>query len=256
MIHTIMLKFLFPIVVLTLVFGIIVWQSKDPMSGAPPYGVTDRDEIPQEQYRFEWLKNWKRPEGPARVGIQVGHYKHQEAPEELKKLRSNSGASAGSVNEVDINYKIAALVRDILVSQGIQVDLLPTTVPPNYLADVFISIHADGSDDETKSGYKFASPWRDFTGDAELLLQSIEPEYASATGIPKDPVITRNMRGYYAFSWWRFEHAIHPMTTAIIAELGFVSNFSDRRFLTNNPDIAAAALATGIVNYLDDKKLL
>lgn len=224
-----------------------------PISGAAPYGEAESD-VPLFD-TFSWIKNWRRPDGPARVGIQVGHWKNQEAPEEQKNLRKNGGSASGGITEVEVNQKIATEVKELLEEKGIVVDLLPTTIPPGYWADVFISIHADGSEYSATTGYKFASPWRDFTRKAKDLVSMLEEVYEEKTGLVKDPNISRNMRGYYAFSWWRYEHAIHPMTTAVIAEIGFITNPSDRKLLLQT-QIPAQAIANGILNFLNSEGLL
>src|SRR5256885_12053320 len=69
------------------------------------------------------------PTGPRRVGIQVGHWKTDEAPAELDRLVVQTGASWEGINEVDVNLDIAQRVAVILNTKGIAVDLLPTTVP-------------------------------------------------------------------------------------------------------------------------------
>ena len=88
------------------------------------------------------------------------------------------------------------------------------------------------------------------------MVTALENAYEDATGYEKDSNITRNMRGYYAFSWWRYEHAIHPMTTAAIIETGFLTNKLDQKMLVNSPEIAAEGIAQGILNYLGRKGLL
>jgi hypothetical protein len=201
-------------------------------------------------------RDWKRPEGPARVGIQIGHWKAQDAPDELETLRTHTGSSGGGKTELQVNTQIAQLVADQLRKNGAEVELLPTTIEPKYWADVFIAIHADGSTDKTVSGYKFAGPWRDFTGKSDELVSILETEYANQTKLIQDPNITRNMRGYYAFSWWRYEHSIHPMTTAVIAETGFLTNKSDQKLLIKHPEIPAKAIADGILEYLKKEELL
>jgi N-acetylmuramoyl-L-alanine amidase len=158
--------------------------------------------------------------------------------------------------EWEVNLAIAEETKKILEQRGIIVEILAATVPPEYWADVFVAIHADGSLDRSKSGYKVASPWRDFSGKAETLVKAIEDSYSSATGFKKDPNITRNMRGYYAFAWWRYEHSIHPMTTASILETGFLTNASDRKIIVNQPQISAKGLAEGIINFLQAEELL
>ncbi|GIW59261.1 MAG: hypothetical protein KatS3mg087_0327 [Patescibacteria group bacterium] len=221
-------------------------------TGAPPYAE------PQEAAPEKVLLPlpWVRPDGPPKVGLQVGHWKNNELPAELSKLIGNTGASGGGKWEWEVNLKIAEQTKMELEELGVVVELIPATVPPKYWADVFIAIHADGSENKSKSGYKFAAPWRDFTGKAEKLVQNLESEYEKATGLTKDPNVTRNMRGYYAFAWWRYEHAIHPMTTATIAETGFLTNISDQDLLIKRSEVSVAGLANGIEKFLRETELL
>lgn len=246
-------------VVVFLIAGILVTQSffesTKPVSGAPPYDSSDSDNVSffEEQ---ELLNDWKRPEGPAKVALQVGHWKTDEAPDELHRLRGNTGASGGGKTEWEVNYEIAELTKQILETKGITVELLPTTVSQQYWSDVFVAIHADGNPDPTKTGYKTAIPRRDRTGNADDLMASIEDAYGKTTGMVKDPNVTRNMRGYYAFSWWRYDHAVHPMTTSLILETGFLSSPGDREIIVDQPELSAIGLADGIIEYLTAKELI
>lgn len=230
------------------------FETKKTITGAPPDGELE-EESPLLG-RLSWLENWQRPEGPPKVALQVGHWKNDELPEELEKLKVSGGSSGGGKSEWEVNLPIVEETAKILEQKGIEVDILPATVPPLYWADVFIAIHADGSTDTSKSGFKIAAPWRDYTGKAPDLVDYLESSYQEATSLPKDQNITRNMRGYYAFSWWRYEHAIHPMTTAVIIETGFLTNPSDRSLLINKPEIPAHGIAEGIHSYLINEGLL
>jgi N-acetylmuramoyl-L-alanine amidase len=58
------------------------------------------------------------------------------------------------------------------------------------------------------------------------------------------------MRGYYAFSRWRFKHAVHPMTPAIILETGYLSTPSDAYIISRTPEVPARALADALIKYL------
>jgi N-acetylmuramoyl-L-alanine amidase len=225
-----------------------------PISGAPPYAI--EPELNESNDVWSLFETWKRPEGPARVGLQVGHWKNEEVPEELQRLLGNTGATGGGKAEWEVNYAIAQETARLLESQGISVDILPTTVPKEYWADVFLAIHADGNLDSSLSGYKFAHSWRDYTGNATKLIKHLDDAYAIRVDLPKDPAISRNMRGYYAFAWWKFDHAVHPMTTAAIAETGFLTNKKDQSILIETPEIPAQALAEGITNYLRSQSLL
>jgi N-acetylmuramoyl-L-alanine amidase len=230
-------------------------RSQDKISGAPPYELTD-DSSSVDIDDYGAFLNWERPEVPAKVALQVGHWKTDEAPEEQKKLRGNTGASGGGKAEWEVNMAIANETAEILKEKRIEVEILPTTIPPDYWADVFVAIHADGNEDPDKSGFKAARPRRDMTGDADKLLEMVERNYEEETKLIKDPNVTRNMRGYYAFGWWRYEHAIHPMTAAIILETGFLSSPSDRDLIVDQPEISAKGLADGIIEYLGSEELI
>lgn len=226
-----------------------------PISGAPPYGISE-SEIPPLTPWQQLRRDWQRPSGPPKVALQIGHLDNHLVPEELNNLRGNTGAEAGGYTEVEVNQAIAEKVAQLLEPYGVEVELIPTVVPVDYWADAFIAIHADGNLDPNISGFKIAAPWRDLTGRAHLLVETLEQTYQQATGMNIDPNITRNMRGYYAFSWWRFDHAIHPMTPAVIVETGFLTNRQDREMITRNNDIPAQALADGILEYLLKSNLL
>lgn len=246
---------------LLVLIGLFVWlglpfiQSRLMITGAPPYdpgggNISDNDD-------FSWLDGWVRPDGPTKVALQVGHWKNDELPEELERLRGNTGATGGGKSEWEVNYEIAIRTQKLLEEEGIVVDLLPTAIPKRYFSDVFVSIHADGHVDTTKTGFKAAAPRRDFTGKAKRFVERIKQEYSKSTGLQWDEeTITRNMTGYYAFSWWRYEHSVHPMTVSAILETGFLTSWSDQQILIGTPDIPAEGLANAIIAFLQSENLL
>jgi hypothetical protein len=189
--------------------------------------------------------------GPPRVGLQVGHWKSNELPEELERLRTSAGAYAAGVWEWELNYDIARRAEALLLAEGVLVDVLPATVPPGYLADAFVSIHADGSPGSAR-GYKAATPWRTSRA-SQALLDAIDAEYGAATGLPRDGSITRNMRGYYAFSYRRHQHAIARTTPAVILEMGFLTSAADREVMLGQPDRVARGLVEGVLRYLRER---
>jgi hypothetical protein len=192
-----------------------------------------------------------RPAGtPPRVGLQVGHLRSNELPEELARLRTSTGARWGNVTEAELNEQIALLVKPLLEAQGVVVDVLPATVPPSYDADAFVAIHADGSTGSGARGWKLANPWRASKASRQLLA-AIAGTYGQATGLPEDVGgVTVNMRGYYAFNYRRHEHAIARTTPAIIVEMGFMTNAADRNVLFNQQGRVAQGIADGILAYL------
>jgi N-acetylmuramoyl-L-alanine amidase len=184
------------------------------------------------------------------VGIQAGHWKIEELPEELWRLRSSSGARFGVYREVDANLEIARRVAEYLRTGGVQVDLLPATVPTGYQADAFVSIHADGAYRSGVRGWKMSTPWRSSEA-SRKLLDAVAHSYPLFTGLPEDRYgTTYNMRGYYAFSPHRFRHTITRTTPAIIIETGFVTVAQDREVLFGAPDSVARGIAAGVMRYL------
>jgi N-acetylmuramoyl-L-alanine amidase len=192
----------------------------------------------------------RRP-GPPRVGLQVGHLQAGELPDELEQLRDATGARGGGKEEWEVNLDIVRRVAARLEAHGIVVDILPATIPPEYAADVFVAIHADGEPAGSASGFK-AAHGRGRSPRDPRLVQLLYEEYGRATGLPEDPQITRNMRGYYAFSYRRFQHTVSPLTPAAILEIGFLTSAQDRRILLSQPDRAAEGIAGAILRFLEE----
>jgi N-acetylmuramoyl-L-alanine amidase len=192
------------------------------------------------------------PTGPRRVGIQAGHWKTDETPDELRRLIPQTGAEWEGITEVEINLDVARRVAVILNGKGIAVDILPTTIPPGYVADAFVALHGDSDGVGQWSGFKMAhgsrrGPYED------ALLDAIRASYANATGLGYDGEhITRNMRGYFAFNWSRFQHSVAAHTPAVILEMGYVSHDDDRALMLDKPELLADAIASGISKFLDE----
>ncbi len=238
-------------VVVTLVSWRVTLHGQTPSYSEQESGPLDVEAFSLEPLFVDPYANWVRPDGPRRVGIQVGHWQASEAPDEQEQLRMNTGASAAGTTEWESNLVVAKKLKTLLEADGIVVDVLPVTIPPDYLADAFISLHSDGNLDTSVSGFKISPPWRDRSGNAELLSSLLVETYGEATKLAIDPNITQNMRGYYAFNWRKYEHSIHPMTPAAIVETGFLTNAGDRRVIVAKPDLVAEALAEGIRTFLD-----
>ena len=229
----------------------------DPWSAAaPPGGVIVQTPGPTAgpnatgSIRIPIPKNV--PTGPRRVAIQAGHWKSDEAPDELRRLIPQTGAAWEGVTEVEINLDIAQRVSVILNSKGVAVDVLPVTIPVGYVADAFVALHADSDGVGENSGFKMAhgarrGPYED------ALLNDIKDSYGAATGLDYDPIhITNSMKGYFAFNWSRFQHAVAAHTPAVILEMGYVSSDDDRALMTDRADVVATSIADGIVKFLND----
>ena len=57
------------------------------------------------------------------------------------------------------------------------------------------------------------------------------------------------MRNYYAFNFRRYEHALHPMTIAVIIETGFLTGSRDRQVIVNDPERAARGIVEAVVAF-------
>src|SRR5690606_28953636 len=110
--------------------------------------------------------------------------------------------------------------------------------------------HADGNTNTSLSGFRAAAPRRDQTGRAAEFVKLLEASYGEATGLRHYPTVTRRTTGYYAFNYRRYEHALHPMTTGVILETGFLTSPSDRRIIVDGQDRAARGIASAISAYL------
>lgn len=185
-----------------------------------------------------------------RVGLQVGHWRSHELPDELQSLRGSTGAVADGVREVDVNYHVANRAAAYLREAGVAVDLLPATVPPAYRADAFVAIHADGSPNARATGWKIAAHWREWEA-STALIEAFRAEYGPASGLRWDgDRITSNMRGYYAFSSRRFDHTVSMYTPAVILEMGYLTNPHDRRRMTQHADQLARGIANSVLRFL------
>jgi N-acetylmuramoyl-L-alanine amidase len=198
------------------------------------------------------LRPRERPPGPPRVGVQIGHWKRWDMPDELAEIRERGGGTRWNGNEEwEVCLAIGEALKAKLETEGIIVDLLPATVPPSYAADAFLSLHADGNDNQAANGYKIAGPWRDPSGKSWLLVEELDRSYGAASGLRKDTNVTHAMRGYYAFNWRRHTHAIHPLTPAALVEFGFLTSPKDREILMGRPDVAAEAIVQGLLRFLE-----
>jgi N-acetylmuramoyl-L-alanine amidase len=191
------------------------------------------------------------PPGPKRVGLQVGHWLIEQAPSELRWLQG--GAVGGGKQEWEVNLDIARRTHVLLEAAGVEVDILPATVPVRYRAHAFVSIHADGDPAGRGQGFKVARPAISaIPADDDRLVAAMNERYATATGLPRDDGnITIRMRYYYAFNSRRYCHAVAPGVPQLIVETGFLTSASDRALLLGAPDRAARGIAEGILAFLN-----
>ena len=175
-----------------------------------------------------------------RIGIVAGHSGH------------DSGAVCkDGLTEASLNMTIATLVRQDLLKDGFQVDLLQEFDPllENYQALALISIHNDSCDyiDDEATGYKVsAAQGTKYPEKTHRLGACLIDRYAAATGLKFDANrITNDMSQYHAFT------EINPTTPAVIIETGYMN--LDRQMLTDHPDIIASGITNGILCYTNNE---
>lgn len=184
--------------------------------------------------------------GPRWVTLQAGHWRNDLLPDEQKHLSGHTGASAGGVDEVDVNVAVARLTAKRLQERGYSVEILDATVPVSYTTDLFIALHADGNARPSWRGFKAVAPWVSVPA-SDAFVGFLYEEYGKATGLPSDAFTSDAMADYYAFSPVRYRHALAPGVPSALLEMGFVTNPDDRKVLSTRQD----SLAWGIANAVD-----
>lgn len=188
------------------------------------------------------------PQPQLRIGIVAGHN------------GNDSGAVCTDENgqvtltEADVNMEIATMVRDSLIAQGFQVDLLNEfdTRLNGYRAVALVSIHNDSCvyvNDEA-TGFKVAASMdtRDVNR-AQRLTACLTDRYKNATGLTFHAgSITGDMREYHAFS------EIDPNTITAIIETGFLN--LDREILTEKTDRVAEGVTQGILCFINNENVM
>jgi N-acetylmuramoyl-L-alanine amidase len=185
------------------------------------------------------------PKANPRIGIVAGH------------SGNDSGAvcsdALGRFREVDINLKVASLVKEDLIAQGYDVDLLAEFDPrlTGYHALALVSIHADSCEyiNDQATGFKVtAAISTKYPQQAARLTTCLRTRYASITGLQfHSGSVTADMTNYHAFS------EISTDTPAAIIETGFMN--LDREILTQKPDVIANGIASGILCFVRNEDI-
>lgn len=177
-----------------------------------------------------------------RIGIVAGHW------------GNDSGAVCqDGFTEVELNQKIATLVREDLVSEGYDVDLLQEKDEKlfEYNALALVSIHNDSCDyiNNEATGFKVAAAMSSaFPEKASRLTACLVDRYGSVTNMKYHAnTITKDMTNYHTFN------EINANTTAAIIETGFMN--LDRQILTERTDLVARGISQGILCFIRNEDL-
>ncbi len=178
--------------------------------------------------------NWLR-----RVGVISGHRGPEGDP---------GAVCPDGLTEAEINLEVAQRVVRNLQARGYTVDLLDEFDPrlTDYKADMLLSIHANTCRDygEVVTGYLISTAdSRSNSGSDQLLVECVASYYGRDTRLERRYGLTRDVTDYHVF------RKIHPRTPGAIIELGFM--LADRDLLTNQPDLMAGAITSGVLCYLE-----
>ncbi len=179
------------------------------------------------------------------IGIVVGHWDDD--------TKDPGAVCADGLTELEVNQAIAAKVKENLVGQGFDVDLLREfdQMLQGYQSIALVSIHADScqyiNDDAT--GFKIAAALSNqYPERATRLTACIKDRYEKSTGLNYHPsTVTNDMSSYHAFD------EIDPSTNAVIIEVGFLN--LDRQILTRGQDQIAKGVSDGILCYIRNEDI-
>ncbi len=182
------------------------------------------------------------PKWHYRIGILAGHRGRDSGAVCL----NNYGEV--ELREVDINFAVAQRVMANLKAENFAVDLLDENDPrlDNYQAAAVVSIHANTCKDfgELVTGYMIAkAEARPDHGVDAFLRECVGLNYGALVPLQRTYNLTVDMTNYHVF------RAIHPLTPAVILEMGFM--LADREVLTTQSDLLAHAITNGIRCFLE-----
>jgi N-acetylmuramoyl-L-alanine amidase len=214
------------------------WTEPGLLPGGLSEKISNALSIQRATPQSEWPTT--TPRVNPRIGIVAGH------------SGNDSGAvcsdALGGYREVDINLNVASLVKEKLVAQGYDVDLLAEFDPrlTGYHALALVSIHADSCEyiNDQATGFKVTeSLSTKYPEQAKRLTTCLRTRYTSITGLEfHSGSVTGDMTNYHAFS------EISTDTPAAIIETGFMN--LDREILTQHPDVIADGIASGILCFV------
>ena len=206
--------------------------------GAPWYYVTT------ENGTLGWVSGKfvdVTPTAWARVGVQAGHWRYQEAG---YPLNTEPGGRAAGWTELDVNLTIAEILSRRLSARGIAVDLLPTEIPDGYSADAVVAIHADVGPGGVRGFFVDRAPRSPIASAEASLARIVTMSHSYWTGIPYVPRPTANSSHYYGF------RAVDPRTPMVLIEVGCLTNARDRAIIAGRPGLVADGLAGAIDQFV------
>lgn len=165
---------------------------------------------------------------------------------------TDAGAIGGSIKEKDITLDVAKRVEKLLKQKGYQVKMTRdddtyvslqdrVEISEEYCPDIFVSIHVNSSVKPEITGVETHY----YHQESMALAQTVHSSFASAVQSPN--------RGLFKSKFYVINHTTSP---AILIEIGFISNVSERGQLVGEKrkQDTAKSIADGIQNYFKQYK--
>ncbi len=183
------------------------------------------------------------PNEQSRIGIVAGHWGFDSG--------QVCDAALNNVREVDVNLRIAAMVRDKLAANGYAVDLLQEFDPKlsDYTGLALVAIHNDSCEyiNSSASGFKVAGIGTiTYPVETKNFQNCMVDRYSRNTGMTYlGTTITSDPEMFYSYDM------VNDYTTSLIVETGYLN--LDYRMLTENTERIAQGLANGILCYINNE---
>lgn len=165
---------------------------------------------------------------------------------------SDVGAIRNGITEKSITLDVSKRVRDILTKKGYTVEMTReadetvslqdrVSLSESKHPDIFVSIHVNSSEKPEITGIETHY----YHQESLSLAQTVHAALASN--------INSKNRGLFKSKFYVINHTTSP---AILVEIGFISNASERAELVSEKrkQATAKAIAEGVENYFKEKK--
>ncbi len=183
------------------------------------------------------------PNDQSRIGIVAGHWGFDSG--------HICGPELNNIREIDVNLRIATMVRDILTQKGYAIDLMQEFDPllSNYTGLALLAIHNDTCEyiNETATGFKVSSTTHvAYPAESKKFNECLIDRYSRDTGLEfRGNTISSDSEMFYAYNM------INDYTTASIIETGYLN--LDYRILTEKTERIAQGIADGILCYVNNE---
>lgn len=165
---------------------------------------------------------------------------------------SDVGAMSGQLYEKDIVLEVTKMVETLLTKEGFNVYLTRNNdtyvsleerceISAAYEPDIFVSVHVNSSLNPDASGVETHY----YHQESLELAQQIQASLASSINSPN--------RGLFKSKFYVINHTTSP---AVLVEIGFISNETEREQLDSKSrkDATAQAIVDGIIEYFKTHK--